>query len=149
MRVSTEPSAPVSGPIGRRRSEAISRPGRRARTEPLALAILLDQLPRNMFRGAPQAFASDAQARKVAEAALAHDWDLAVTERERMFIYFPLGHSEDLADQDRALHLVTERMPQLGRMYLPHVQAHREVIRRFGRFPMRNAVLGRPTRPEE
>ncbi len=115
----------------------------------LALTILLDQVPRNMFRGTRQAFASDALARKVAEAALAQDWDLAVTERERMFLYFPLGHSENLADQDRAFQLVTERMPQLGRMYLPHVRAHREVIRRLGRFPMRNAILDRSSTDEE
>lgn len=117
--------------------------------EALALAILLDQMPRNMFRGTARAFASDPQARSIATAALAQGWDLAVSERERMFLYFPLGHSEDIADQDRALHLVMERMPQLGRMYLPHVRAHREVIRRFGRFPMRNAVLGRSNTPEE
>jgi uncharacterized protein (DUF924 family) len=115
----------------------------------LALAILLDQLPRNMFRGTARAFASDPQARAVAERALARDWNLAVSERERMFLYFPLGHSEDLADQDRALGLVEERMPQRGPLFLPHVRAHREVIRRFGRFPSRNAVLNRPGTPEE
>lgn len=115
----------------------------------LALSILLDQVPRNMFRGTPQAFASDPLARRVARTALSRDWDLAVTERERMFLYIPLGHSEDPADQDRALALVEERMPQRGPMFLPHVRAHREVIRRFGRFPMRNAVLGRLNTPEE
>nr|WP_245218606.1 DUF924 family protein [Rubellimicrobium aerolatum] len=121
-------------------------------TEPsgaLALAILLDQFPRSMLRGSSRAFASDPQARAVAEKALESGWDLAVSERERMFFYLPLGHSESLADQDRALRLVEERMPDLGRMYLPHVRAHRGVIRRFGRFPMRNDALGRQSTPEE
>ena len=115
----------------------------------LALALLLDQFPRNMFRGTLRAFASDPQARAVAEAALERDWDLVVPEREQMFLYLPLGHSESLADQDRAYRLVEERMSELGRMYLPHVRAHREMIRRFGRFPTRNDALGRLSTPEE
>jgi uncharacterized protein (DUF924 family) len=111
--------------------------------EALAYIILLDQFPRNMFRGDPRSFASDRHARAAAKTAIARDWDLRIPEPERHFVYLPLGHSENLVDQDRAVRLVVSRLPRSGNAYLPFVLAHREMIRRFGRFPSRNDVLQR------
>ncbi len=114
----------------------------------LALCILLDQVPRNIFRGTPRAFATDASARAVANHALEHGFDLAFEDKDhRMFLYLPLEHSEELADQDRCVALVRERIKD--EEYMRPVERHREVIARFGRFPHRNAILGRPSRPEE
>ncbi|MDC0670758.1 DUF924 family protein [Nannocystis radixulma] len=113
----------------------------------LALVILLDQFPRNMFRGTAEAFASDAKAREIANLALesGHDHDLA--QEERLFLYLPLEHSEELADQERCVEL----MRALDETPLWHDYAvrHRDVIARFGRFPHRNAVLGRDSTAEE
>jgi uncharacterized protein (DUF924 family) len=109
----------------------------------LAYLILTDQLPRNMFRETAKAFASDPHARAAAKLAMEKGWDMAVPEPERMFFYQPLGHAENLVDQDRAVDLVRERMPLTGAEYLIHAEAHRQVIRRYGRFPTRNAALGR------
>lgn len=117
--------------------------------EALAYAILLDQLPRNMFRGDPRSFASDRQARSAAKTAIARGWDLKVPEPERQFFYLPLEHSENLVDQDRCVRLMAARLPETGPEQLLHARAHREQIRRFGRFPMRNEVLRRPNTPEE
>ncbi|TGD93885.1 DUF924 family protein [Methylobacterium nonmethylotrophicum] len=107
----------------------------------LALVLLLDQFPRNLFRGTPRAWATDAAALGVAERALAHGHDRAIAPALRVFLYMPLMHAEDLARQERSVALFTA----LG---LPaHREAaieHRDLIRRFGRFPHRNAVLGRP-----
>jgi uncharacterized protein (DUF924 family) len=107
----------------------------------LALLLLVDQIPRNVHRGTPFAFAFDAKAREVARAALARGHHLAVPERVRLFFYLPFEHSEDPADQDRAVELCR----QLGDEALRWAEAHRAVIRRFGRFPHRNAILGRPS----
>lgn len=114
----------------------------------LALAVLLDQFPRNMHRGAALAFATDARARRVAARAVARGFDREVEEVARFFLYLPFEHSESLADQDRMVRLVAARMPR-GRAYLLHARAHRAVIRRFGRFPFRNAALGRETTADE
>ena len=114
----------------------------------LAYVILLDQFPRNMFRGTPDSFASDPHARAAAKTAIGRDWDLRVPEPERQFFYLPLEHSENLVDQDRAVRLFAARMPGSAEQMI-HARAHREQIRRFGRFPMRNAVLGRTNTPEE
>jgi len=114
----------------------------------LAYVILLDQFPRNMFRGTPDSFASDPHARAAAKTAIGRDWDLRVPEPERQFFYLPLEHSENLVDQDRAVRLFAARMPGAAEQMI-HARAHREQIRRFGRFPMRNAVLGRTNTPEE
>lgn len=114
----------------------------------LALPLLVDQIPRNVHRGTPFAFAFDAKAREVARAALARGHHLAVPERVRLFFYLfylPFEHSEDPADQDRAVELCR----QLGGEALRWAEAHRAVIRRFGRFPHRNAVLGRPSTAAE
>ena len=117
--------------------------------EALAYVILLDQFPRNMFRGDPRSFAADPLARAAAKTAINREWDLKVPERERMFFYMPLEHSENLVDQDRCVRLTKARMPTLGAGYLVHARAHREQIRRFGRFPTRNEILRRPSTPEE
>lgn len=116
--------------------------------EALAYVLVLDQFPRNMFRGRPESFASDRHARAAAKTAISREWDLKVGERERMFFYLPLQHSENLVDQDRCVRLVKARLPERAD-YLLHSRAHREAIRRFGRFPTRNEALSRESTPEE
>lgn len=114
----------------------------------LAYIILTDQFPRNMFRGTGKAFASDINARAVAKAAIARDWDLQIDEPARQFFYLPLEHSENQCDQDRAVRLIKTRMSS-GDSNMLHARAHREIIRKFGRFPFRNEALGRATTPAE
>lgn len=114
----------------------------------LAVLILLDQFPRNMFRGRAEAFATDAQAREIAKRAIARGFDLASPVSLRSFFYLPLMHSENAADQDRCVSLIAERIGEDSRNY-PFALGHRETIRRFGRFPARNAALGRQSTPEE
>lgn len=109
----------------------------------LALMILLDQFPRNMFRGQADAFATDAHALALAKCAITRGLDLSVPEPERQFFYLPLMHSECLADQQQVLLMVQTRLPRFGSENLDHGRKHRDVIRRFGRFPSRNAALGR------
>ena len=118
----------------------------------LALVLLLDQIPRNIFRATPRCYASDAMARAVAERAMARGFDRQMAPAWRLFLYMPLHHSENLADQQRATALVASlpdrRDPEHGenrRYGLPYV----DVIERFGRFPHRNAILGRESTPEE
>jgi uncharacterized protein (DUF924 family) len=113
----------------------------------LALVILLDQFPRNMFRDSAHAFATDARALRIASLAIARGWDLGIDGPMRQFVYMPFMHSERLTDQDRSVRLMKARME--GTDNLLHARAHREVIRRYGRFPYRNAALGRVTTPEE
>ena len=115
----------------------------------LAYIILTDQFPRNMFRGEGRAFATDRAGLTAAKVAINRGWDLRIDEPARQFFYLPLMHSENLCDQERCVRLICERMPQHGPDNLLHARAHREVIRRFGRFPYRNAALGRAsTAPE-
>lgn len=114
----------------------------------LAYLILCDQLARNMHRGTAQAFATDAQALAAAKLAVDQGWDLNAPEPERQFFYLPFEHSENPADQDRAVELLTERLPFDPEMAL-HARAHRETIVQFGRFPFRNAALGRETTAAE
>jgi uncharacterized protein (DUF924 family) len=116
----------------------------------LALVLLLDQIPRNIFRGSPRAYASDALARGAADRALARGFDGAVPRAWRGFFYLPFEHSEDLADQERALALFAA-MPPTPECPDPlrHARRHHEIIARFGRFPHRNAVLGRASTPVE
>jgi uncharacterized protein (DUF924 family) len=112
----------------------------------LALVILLDQFPRNMFRGDARAFATDTAARAVAEPAIARGFDQAVPASERLFFYLPFEHSENEADQARAIALVDALGdPDLTRW----AKLHADIIRRFGRFPHRNKVLGRTSTHEE
>jgi uncharacterized protein (DUF924 family) len=112
----------------------------------LALVIVLDQFPRNMFRGEARAFASDARARAVAERALARGFDQRVPSGQRHFFYLPFEHSEVLADQHRALSLC-EATGDAD--LLKWAKVHADIIRRFGRFPHRNALLGRATTAAE
>jgi uncharacterized protein (DUF924 family) len=113
----------------------------------LALIVLLDQFPRNMFRDSPRAFYTDALALRFASLALARGWDLKIDGPLRQFFYMPFMHSEHLTDQDRSVRLMKARME--GTNNLLHARAHREIIRRYGRFPYRNAALGRASTPEE
>ncbi|WP_299944695.1 DUF924 family protein [uncultured Ruegeria sp.] len=115
----------------------------------LAYIILMDQLPRNMFRGSKQAFASDRAALAAAKCAVDKGWDLKIDEPARQFFYLPMMHSENLCDQERCVRLMLERMPESGDSNLLHARAHREVIRKFGRFPYRNDALDRPTTEHE
>ena len=113
----------------------------------LALLILLDQFPRNSFRGAGHAFATDPLARMFAKRALNAGHDLEIEGDIRRFFYLPLQHSEDMADQDRQQALFQTRMERTpDDRWAEH---HREIIARFGRFPHRNRALGRETTPEE
>jgi len=111
----------------------------------LALVLLLDQFPRNCFRDSGHAYATDALARHHAGRAIASGLDQQVEEGLRVFVYLPFEHSEDAADQQRAVELITP----LGTEYTRYACAHRDVIARFGRFPHRNRALGRTTTPEE
>ncbi|MDC7685012.1 DUF924 family protein [Asticcacaulis sp. BYS171W] len=111
----------------------------------LALLILLDQFPRNAFRGTAHMFATDPLALSFARKAVDAGQDKDVAEILRPFIYLPFEHSEDLADQDRAVEL----MRPLGGQSLDYAEGHRDIIQRFGRFAHRNPVLGRVTTAEE
>jgi uncharacterized protein (DUF924 family) len=112
----------------------------------LALLILLDQFPRNMFRNDKRAFATDPMARAITERAIAHGFDKAVDPKLRSFFYLPYEHSEDMADQERGIALYRAANDADG---LKWAEIHADIIRRFGRFPHRNAVLDRETTPEE
>lgn len=114
----------------------------------LAYLVICDQLARNIHRGTDLAFATDARALAAARRAVAAGWDMGAPEPERQFFYMPFEHSENLADQDIAVQLLTERLSSDPDMAL-HARAHRSIIRRFGRFPFRNQTLGRDTTPEE
>ena len=107
----------------------------------LALVLLLDQFPRNAFRGAPRMYATDAMARKFTTVAIDAGHDRMVDAQLQLFFYLPLGHSENLADQERSVALAV----RLGEPSLSHAIGHRDIIRRFGRFPHRNPILGRTT----
>jgi uncharacterized protein (DUF924 family) len=111
----------------------------------LALILMLDQFPRNAFRGTPRMYATDAKARAAASAAIEAGHDQGVPKDLRLFLYLPFGHSEDAADQERSVALAEA----LGEPDLSHAKRHRDIIRRFGRFPHRNPILGRVMKPEE
>ncbi|MCC6890921.1 MAG: DUF924 family protein [Hyphomicrobiales bacterium] len=112
----------------------------------LALMLLLDQFPRNMFRGNARAFATDADARAIADRAIARGHDRAVAADARMFFYLPFEHSEAVEDQERSCALFRA----LGDAEaLRWAELHADIIRRFGRFPHRNVALGRDTSEAE
>jgi uncharacterized protein (DUF924 family) len=112
----------------------------------LALVLLLDQFPRNLYRGSAAAFASDPLARDTATRAIALGHDLSTEIELRPFFYLPFVHAEDLAAQNRGVDLMAGvNAPDS----LRYAELHREIIRRFGRFPHRNAALGRLSTPEE
>jgi uncharacterized protein (DUF924 family) len=116
----------------------------------LALLLVLDQFSRNLYRGDSRAFAQDARALGCARQVIDREWDLALLPVERQFCYLPFEHSERLDDQDRAFALFSDlgRFPETRDLAI-WSEKHRAVIRRFGRFPHRNAALGRASTPEE
>jgi len=125
------------------------RPAREFLTDPLialAAVLMFDQLPRNLYRGTPRAFAFDRLARAIAKGALDRGWDKRLTFEQRQFLAMPLMHSERIADQRRSLAIFT----RLGRRYgRPYAVSHHRMIARFGRFPHRNPVLGRKSTEAE
>jgi len=116
----------------------------------LALIVLLDQFPRNIFRGTARAFATDPLAREAARHALGRGYDRGMLPVERMFVYLPLEHSEALQDQLRCCELMAPLAAfDETNDALQYADRHREIVARFGRFPHRNAALGRESTPEE
>jgi len=113
--------------------------------ECIAAVIVLDQFPRNMFRGDARTYATDPVARGVANRALKRGYDQDVPDELRGFFFLPFMHSEELVDQERCVQLYREAEST----DLKYAEQHRDIIRRFGRFPHRNAMLGRTTTPEE
>lgn len=113
----------------------------------VALCVLLDQVPRNLYRGHARAFATDAAGRAVARHAVERQFDRALPQTHRLFLYLPFEHSESLVDQDESVRLMgqLDDDPQ----WLDYAIRHRDVIARFGRFPHRNAALGRIDTAEE
>ena len=111
----------------------------------LALVVLLDQFPRNCFRDTAHMFATDPLARLFAKRAIDAGFDARVENTIRLFFYMPLMHSEELADQERSVALFEKLSPDL----VKYAVTHRDIVARFGRFPHRNASLGRDTTPDE
>lgn len=111
----------------------------------LGLLLLLDQFPRNCFRGTTQVYATDPLSRRMARKALDAGFDMQVEPEIRVFFYLPFAHSEDLADQEISL---TKNIA-LGEPYLKHAQGHYDIVKRFGRFPHRNVIFDRQTTAEE
>jgi uncharacterized protein (DUF924 family) len=114
----------------------------------LALVLILDQFPRNMFRDHADAFATDAQARATATRAIDKGFDRATDEKLRLFFYMPFMHAENMADQDKSVALFAERIGKDNTQYF-YALEHRAEIARFGRFPSRNHALGRQTTDDE
>ncbi len=116
----------------------------------LARIVLLDQFTRNAFRSTPQAFAGDPGALATAEDAMDRGFDKSLHPQERWFLYMPFEHTESLAQQERAVACFIALAAETGLTDpLPFAEKHRDVIRRFGRFPHRNEILGRASTPEE
>lgn len=116
----------------------------------LALILLLDQLPRNLYRGKPESFASDAKALLVARHAVTQGFDRGLPDVRRWFVYLPFEHSEALADQDTSVKLFAALPSNKDNdNTVDYAKRHRDVIARFGRFPHRNKILGRASTPEE
>ncbi len=111
----------------------------------MALVLLVDQFPRNAFRGTSRMFATDDMARAIATDALWAGHDRVIDPALRMFFYLPFAHSEDIADQNRSVTLFRDLPPPAP----DHAARHRDIIHHFGRFPHRNAILGRRTTPQE
>jgi len=113
----------------------------------LALVIVLDQAPRNVWRGSNVAFSLDPLAREAADHMVMAGFDWALPDEQRAFVYMPFMHSEDLEDQALCVHLSQERLEETGTAR--HARAHMDLIARFGRFPHRNLALGRSNTPTE
>lgn len=110
-----------------------------------AAILLFDQVPRNIYRGTAEAFAFDGLAREITKGVIAKGWDAEIPDKERQFIAMPLMHSEDIADQQASVDYFETHLPGNG----PFAKSHHEMIARFGRFPHRNAALGRETTEDE
>ena len=116
----------------------------------LALILLLDQFPRNMFRGTPQAFATDSKALATAEYAVNNNFDRELLTVQKWFIYLPFEHSENLEQQQKSVELFRQLSGDTDSdSVIEYAMQHLEIIQRFGRFPHRNQILGRETTPEE
>ncbi len=115
----------------------------------LALVILLDQIPRNIYRGTGAMYRGDPRALEVVDAALARGDDAVLVGHERQFLYMPLMHAEDLAAQERCVALFERLRDEAGIDAKDFAVRHRDIVARFGRFPHRNDLLGRETTPEE
>ena len=116
----------------------------------LALVIVLDQFPRNMFRGDGRTHATDGKALDSSTSAIEHALDRELPGFQRMFLYMPFMHSEDVEDQRRSVELFERLAEEAGAPdVVSYAVAHKEIVERFGRFPHRNAILGRETTPEE
>jgi uncharacterized protein (DUF924 family) len=147
------PNPEVDALLGRRFARELvglrTRPADEFLTDPrgaLAAVLLFDQLPRNLHRGTPQAFATDPLARAITHGALARGWDRQLSSQQRQFLAMPLMHSERIADQRMSLAYFTRFGARYGG---PFARAHYRMIARFGRYPHRNAVLGRRSTPAE
>jgi uncharacterized protein (DUF924 family) len=119
-------------------------------TSCLALIILLDQFPRNLFRGEPEAFATDFKALTAAEVAVKNGFDQQLVPVQRWFIYLPFEHSEKIEHQRQCIELFDQLKDDPESAHaIDYAYRHLEIIEKFGRFPHRNAILGRPSTPEE
>jgi len=133
-----------------RAATGIYEPWRAAAQTCLALILLLDQIPRNLFRNSPQAYATDAAALEIAREAVAQGFDRAVAPVRRCFFYLPFQHSERLADQETSVRLYAALPEHPDKAVFAEAACrHHEIISRFGRFPHRNGILGRPSTPAE
>ncbi|MDH3354425.1 MAG: DUF924 domain-containing protein [Chromatiales bacterium] len=112
----------------------------------LALAIILDQLPLNIFRGKPLTYATEAQARNISRVAIEKGFDKELTDEQKCFIYMPFMHSEDMADQKRSVELFDQPGLEESLRFAKH---HHDIVQRFGRFPHRNEILGRHSTQDE
>lgn len=118
----------------------------------LARVILLDQFPRNVFRNTPKAFAGDPLALAAAQAMVERRQDASLAPVQRVFVYLPFEHAEDLPAQDTSVRLfgaLAREAPEAGTGWLDYAERHHAIVARFGRFPHRNTILGRPSTPEE
>ncbi|WP_333125343.1 DUF924 family protein [Microcoleus sp. Pol11C3] len=116
----------------------------------LALILVFDQFPRHMFRGTPQAFATDSKALATAEYAINHNFDRELLTVQKLFIYLPFQHSENLENQEKSVKLFCQLSGEPDSdSLIEYAMQHLEIIKRFGRFPHRNQILGRETTPEE
>ncbi|HEY1962819.1 MAG TPA: DUF924 family protein [Rhizomicrobium sp.] len=150
-----DPDAALDVEIARRFGEsyALARNGKLSDWEnsaegALALLLLLDQFPRNMFRGKAEAFATDAKAHAIAERAIARGFDREIPPPLRCFFYLPFTHTERIADQERGVVLIAERLGKNSKDY-GYAVLHRDAIAKFGRFPGRNVALKRQSTREE
>lgn len=146
---SDEMDAQITKRFGKVHSRLVGPPALPFQNDPeiaLSAILVLDQFSRNMFRGDARSFASDPMALMIARQMVAKGWDQKIALEHRIFVYLPFEHSEEMADQDTSVALIKA----LGNeQFTRYAHAHRDVIKRFGRFPHRNAILGRTSTLEE